>query len=164
MADTISIQSILAQEEKQLQLSKKVKIDITEPDFKINEQVKIDLDLTMLDNQQILANFHVPINIIIYCVRCLAEIEHKLTLDFQRIYSSNPKPNQGTELIRRGQIDITEPLKEEILLSLPIKPLCEANCKGICPSCGQNLNEKQCDCSKTSSRLTRIHKQIKNKE
>jgi len=160
MAEVISIQSILAQNGKQFQLSKKVKIDIVEPDFKVNEQVKINLDLTMLDNREILANFIIPITIIIYCARCLTEIEHKLILKFQRIYSSNPNSNQGIELIKRGQIDILKPLKEEILLSLPIKPLCQVDCKGICPSCGQNLNEKECDCPKTSSKLTRMHKQI----
>jgi len=164
MAETVSIQSILAQEEKQLHLSKEVKVNIVEPDFKVNEQVLISLDLTLLDNQQILGVYSIPVNVKINCARCLTEIKQKLNLKFQRLYSSKPDPDQGIELINRGQIDITKPLKEEIILNLPTKPICKAECKGICSSCGQNLNEKQCDCPKTNSRLTRIHKVIKNKK
>ncbi len=37
-------------------------------------------------------------------------------------------------------------LWEEFVLSLPIKPLCRDNCKGLCPQCGKNLNEGPCSC------------------
>jgi uncharacterized protein len=37
-------------------------------------------------------------------------------------------------------------LKEQILLALPAKQLCQANCKGLCPQCGKNLNLESCDC------------------
>jgi len=39
-------------------------------------------------------------------------------------------------------------LKEEIFLSLPYKKLCREDCKGLCPVCGTNLNEKDCNCDK----------------
>ena len=35
---------------------------------------------------------------------------------------------------------------EELVLSLPIQPLCSKNCKGLCPKCGQNFNNASCDC------------------
>ena len=38
-------------------------------------------------------------------------------------------------------------LKEQVLLSLPIKMVCREDCKGLCPQCGQNLNNGSCDCS-----------------
>ena len=37
-------------------------------------------------------------------------------------------------------------LKEQILLALPVKQLCRANCKGLCPQCGKNLNVESCNC------------------
>ncbi len=37
---------------------------------------------------------------------------------------------------------------EEFMLALPMRPLCQDGCKGICPECGQNLNEKTCACAK----------------
>lgn len=42
--------------------------------------------------------------------------------------------------------DLTELLRQSIILAVPIKPLCLEECKGLCPHCGTNLNEGQCDC------------------
>ena len=36
--------------------------------------------------------------------------------------------------------------REEIILGYPVKFLCKIDCLGLCPKCGQNLNEKKCDC------------------
>lgn len=44
------------------------------------------------------------------------------------------------------ELSISALLWEELLLALPVKPLCSASCKGICPSCGKNLNEEPCTC------------------
>lgn len=44
-------------------------------------------------------------------------------------------------------IDITPDIREEVIFLLPIKPLCKLDCKGLCPNCGQDLNEKRCSCS-----------------
>ena len=42
--------------------------------------------------------------------------------------------------------DLEELLRQQIVIAVPIKPLCSEECKGLCPSCGRNLNEGQCDC------------------
>ncbi len=53
------------------------------------------------------------------------------------------------------ELDLTELLKEQILLNVAMKPLCSETCKGICPKCGTDLNVNKCSCSldKTDSRL-----------
>ncbi|MGZ7094338.1 MAG: YceD family protein, partial [Candidatus Angelobacter sp.] len=38
-------------------------------------------------------------------------------------------------------------LREQVLLALPLKVTCRADCKGLCPHCGKNLNHEQCSCS-----------------
>lgn len=45
-------------------------------------------------------------------------------------------------------LDITALLRDELLATQPIKNLCKAECKGLCPKCGANLNEGDCDCDK----------------
>jgi uncharacterized protein len=45
------------------------------------------------------------------------------------------------------QIDLNELLREQFYLVLPMKPLCKADCKGICPQCGTNRNTAPCDCN-----------------
>lgn len=45
------------------------------------------------------------------------------------------------------EISLSGLLWEEFLLALPVKPLCGSSCKGLCPSCGKNLNEGACSCT-----------------
>ena len=42
--------------------------------------------------------------------------------------------------------DLTEDIRETILLAFPTYPVCRAGCKGLCPQCGANLNERPCSC------------------
>ena len=44
------------------------------------------------------------------------------------------------------ELDITEDIREEMLISIPINYLCSEDCKGICPHCGIDLNKKKCKC------------------
>jgi len=44
------------------------------------------------------------------------------------------------------QIDLFDPLRDLVALSIPMQPLCKAECKGLCQSCGVNLNRTQCSC------------------
>jgi len=44
------------------------------------------------------------------------------------------------------RIDVTEELRQTLLLALPAKPLCGEDCRGLCPHCGTNLNTGSCDC------------------
>lgn len=43
-------------------------------------------------------------------------------------------------------LDIGELVKEQVILSIPMKPLCMESCRGICPGCGTDLNEGRCTC------------------
>lgn len=45
-------------------------------------------------------------------------------------------------------IDLTEVVRQEILLALPMHPLCRPHCAGLCDQCGQNLNQGPCDCQR----------------
>jgi uncharacterized protein len=48
---------------------------------------------------------------------------------------------------REGLLDVTDLLREQFQLALPMKPLCNEDCRGLCPGCGTNLNKATCDCS-----------------
>jgi DUF177 domain-containing protein len=52
-----------------------------------------------------------------------------------------------TSYYRDDQIDLNELLREQFYLALPMKPLCQDGCKGLCPQCGTNLNAGTCDCA-----------------
>jgi len=44
------------------------------------------------------------------------------------------------------EIDISGIVRDAFLLAIPLAPLCDPDCKGLCPSCGINLNREKCDC------------------
>ena len=51
-----------------------------------------------------------------------------------------------TAFYREEQIDLESLIREQFQLSLPMKPLCRENCKGLCPVCGVNSNDERCSC------------------
>ena len=52
-----------------------------------------------------------------------------------------------TSYYRDDQIDLSELLREQFYLVLPMKPLCQADCRGLCVQCGTNLNVGSCQCA-----------------
>ena len=74
------------------------------------------------------------------CGRCLTKFVHPLVVD-EFFFEE--------ELGQRHWFDLTENLREDILLQLPQRALCEPTCKGLCPVCGQNLNVKLCGCKES---------------
>ena len=73
------------------------------------------------------------------CGRCLYPVEdeeictEKLTLFFD-------------EIDNMEELDISEDIRSEVLLVLPMNLLCDEDCAGLCPVCGADLNEEACDC------------------
>ena len=47
-------------------------------------------------------------------------------------------------------LDVDQLVRNELLLNLPMKVLCDENCKGICNRCGANLNYESCNCESSS--------------
>lgn len=86
------------------------------------------------------------------CSRCLTPIETKVSFEFEEeayplseILSSAVQYNNLT--IDEGNVlDLGEAVHQYALLTLPVKPLCRLDCAGICPTCGQNLNQEPCQC------------------
>lgn len=55
----------------------------------------------------------------------------------------------STAFYANDEIDLAQLIMEQFQLALPMKPLCTPDCKGLCPTCGTNLNTGSCDCSRT---------------
>ncbi len=80
------------------------------------------------------------------CVRCLTEFRQPLEVDFTELYTFLRKANPETDLIlpENAQINLGPLLREYMFLEVPIKPICSPDCKGLCPTCGENLNITSC--------------------
>ena len=84
------------------------------------------------------------------CDRCAAQVKKENTVEVEHILVSqlNDTDNDNFFLLESMHFNLDELIREDILLSLPTKILCREDCKGLCPYCGTNLNEKQCGCKK----------------
>ena len=80
------------------------------------------------------------------CVRCLEEFRLALKIDFTELYAFSQKAVTDSGLIvpESGIIDFGSILREEMLLAVPINPLCQLDCKGLCAFCGENKNLVLC--------------------
>jgi uncharacterized protein len=80
------------------------------------------------------------------CVRCLSAISQPLSTDFTELYAFTRASvtESGLLLPESGYINLAPLVREYMLLALPISPLCSPDCKGLCPICGENLNEGAC--------------------
>lgn len=75
------------------------------------------------------------------CARCADEIHPDITANDICIMRENC-PDQ--------EVDITDEIREEILLAVPNRFLCSEECQGLCPHCGANLNREKCTCKVSS--------------
>jgi uncharacterized protein len=109
------------------------------------------------------------------CVRCLAEYSDPFSVSLYAEYlpqagvaAKSVPAEQGRRNRKRGaqpvepeeeadeedelywyqgdHLDLVPMLREQVILAAPMQPICREDCLGLCPQCGQNLNERRCDC------------------
>jgi len=91
------------------------------------------------------------------CARCLEPVEEPLDTSFDLIFRpENVDTESADRAITASETEIgyykgdglllEDVLREQILLALPAKILCSADCRGLCPECGGNRNTNPCDC------------------
>ena len=84
------------------------------------------------------------------CDRCFETVSRTFTPCFSHTLVrelSSQEEDGDWILVPDGKLDLDGLLQEDILLDLPVKFLCREDCKGLCPTCGQNLNEGSCGCT-----------------
>lgn len=85
-----------------------------------------------------------------YCARCLKEIVLPLTFDFSEtlVLSGQETDADADSVIffEGKEIDVGEIAINNLLLNISSKYLCSDDCRGLCPKCGKNLNDGECDC------------------
>jgi len=96
------------------------------------------------------------------CGRCLKDYDFTLSLDIKSAFISAEKAVGDDEVYtyENYEIDVSGFLREQFLLNLPLKQVCNEDCRGLCPGCGKNLNEGDCHCPKkdADSRLAVLKK------
>ncbi|GAB4412352.1 MAG: DUF177 domain-containing protein [Thermodesulfovibrionales bacterium] len=106
---------------------------------------------------EVLVKGTITANIELQCSRCLRKFPKDAVVSVDVVYhpveelKGEDRYEVGKDELNMGfysgdELDIQELMLEQILLSVPMKPLCSESCKGICPKCGTDLNIKTCSC------------------
>ncbi len=90
------------------------------------------------------ADFHTHTEL--ECVRCLTGFQQPLNINFTELYAFSQRyvTDSGLLMPETGTIDLNPVVREYAMLEIPMRPLCKPDCKGLCPICGNNLNESTC--------------------
>ena len=120
----------------------------------------LELELTRTDyaSPSVFARGTLEAEFAVCCARCLGPALVRLEQQELRLTYLPPK---GTEAaadedldtyVHDGQtIDLEPMVREQLVLAIPITPLCRADCRGICTGCGAELNTEPCGCPKEST-------------
>jgi len=107
---------------------------------------------------EVLARGEVRAHFVVPCARCL----EPATVDVRAPFATTFVPAgeagaDGDDLdlaaYEGEQIDLQELVRQQLLLSVPISQLCRADCKGLCPQCGKELNLGPCGCPSPTGAL-----------
>jgi uncharacterized protein len=98
------------------------------------------------------------IKVEVTCARCLEPVIQDVAKKFDLLYRPQGSDAGKEELsvtaaeaevgYYRGEgLLLEDVLREQVLLALPLKAICREDCRGLCPHCGRNLNQEQCNCA-----------------
>jgi uncharacterized protein len=131
-------------------------IDYHTAEIKQTEPLQVTATAELLDGQiRITGELETKIELV--CARCLEPVVEDVNRAFDLFYrpvAKDLKPKEDrlkdddTEIgFFEGEgLFLADVLKEQVLLALPLKVICRSDCRGLCPSCGANLNHEECRC------------------
>lgn len=121
--------------------------------FPITEKSPVNLTFTNIGDGKAKIEGDCRIQFSAACDRCLTDVPVILELHFDRtaISPETVSEDEDTDEDDRScmegyQLDTEALVHDEIIVNWPVKILCKEDCKGVCPVCGQNLNERECGC------------------
>lgn len=114
----------------------------------------------------------------VQCGRCLELFETPIAIAFDEEYVLDHDPFTGRavevepdefRIDARRHLDLSEAVRQYEESALPIRPLCRADCRGLCPRCGRNLNTGSCGCAAAAnddrwSALARLQERLRTED
>ncbi len=132
-------------------------LDTSDDEFDVIEPIHLELEVQKAGEDTFRLVGRARTTLEVSCGRCLEPYRIAIDAPFDLSYLPQAdNTGQPEREIRdddlsaayyRGEaIDLGDLLREQFYLTLPMKPLCSEDCKGLCAQCGTNLNRGTCDC------------------
>ncbi|MDX9971128.1 MAG: DUF177 domain-containing protein [Candidatus Gracilibacteria bacterium] len=123
------------------------------PEMNFSGNLSGEVTVMRVDNGVSVSVQNLKASIIFDCQKCLKTFEKELEIEeIERIFWENPTierddPTEFFQIDMKSQkIDISDMLRQEIILHFPPVSVCSKSCKGLCSLCGANLNVEKCEC------------------
>ncbi|HIW57841.1 MAG TPA: DUF177 domain-containing protein [Firmicutes bacterium] len=150
----LNIESILNYDGRKIPIEAELDISEDKRDaFKIVSPVKIAGEIVNFGGELELT-LSAETELRLACDRCAEEYERGFEFQiFERFRhrdqdeAENDNENPEVTYFSGDSIDLSDIVYSNLILNMPAKNLCKDDCKGLCPICGVNLNDKTCDCS-----------------
>jgi len=153
--------------------------DISEDELQLDEDIQVIGPLfghvrLRRTNQGLLVDGWVDLTLELSCNRCLKEFEQPMHITFSEqfyptvdVVSGLPLPPFDKEEIfpidAHHLVDLTEAVRQNVLLALPMVTVCREDCQGLCPQCGHDLNLGPCECKpEVDTRFSILEKLLQN--
>lgn len=116
--------------------------------------VKVHVVVTGAANGQVLASGQADAPLVHECRRCLERVDRPFEQQLELCWSAADQlsddlgADTGVRVLELGAdaVELGEAIREELVLAAPKYVLCQEDCRGVCPGCGTDLNEEQCEC------------------
>lgn len=123
--------------------------------YEIVRKESFELTLSRISKNKITVKGNGSITLMIPCDRCLTLVSTAIDFEIDKVAdidqeSEEVEEQEEQDYIDGYNLDVDELVFAEVLMNIPAKTLCRKNCKGLCPVCGCNRNEKDCGCDDQS--------------
>lgn len=97
----------------------------------------------------ILATGYVRSDGVFECARCLDEVEGRVSAEICELFvtAEHVAAREDAYPLSGVELDLEPMLRDALALALPLRPLCRADCPGLCAQCGRRLDGSACDCA-----------------
>ena len=109
-------------------------MDMDREDIHADGPFEVDAFITKAD-QELVVDADIRCALRLSCARCLEEFSSMVSVE--AVFSYKVRPTDV--------VDLTEDVRQEIILAYPMVPVCQPGCKGLCSARGQNLNTTSCN-------------------
>ncbi len=120
----------------------KLELDLRVGESQVTGPAAVEVVLEGIDGG-VMARFTARYRAHLVCNRCLVEWDEAGEVSAVQVYEESPD-DDGYALGDDDTVDLSGPVRDEVALAVPLRPLCRPDCRGLCPTCGSDLNRDPC--------------------
>ena len=129
-------------------------LDLTYEEAKFTNPLSCTVTLFRQEDDNIYVTADITTMLLMECRRCVNPFEVDITTTLNLLFSigdeSSEQEEDGERYYDGEALNISEDVRQALVLEIPSWPLCSETCKGLCPQCGTELNTAECSCEITN--------------